>query len=343
VGENQTRLLQVVQDAGDILAAQYPGSWAQSYVAQRLGGEVAHDPAWSLGCALAGWDALTVQLRGRGWTDEDLVAAGVSIRTRRGTVVDLFRDRVTIPVHDTAGRALSFVGRARPGTDQPKYLNGPDTAIYRKGEHLLGLGWPRARTLLEEHVTRVALVEGPFDAIAVTAATRGQFVGAAALGTAFTEDQADLLSAFYARTGLPTVVALDDDPAGRRGQERAFALLTARGQRPLTAAFAVGLDPADTLTYAGADDLAEAPDDGGPLLDRLLTDRLDDTLEWQHRSIEDAFTAAAWAVAPLGHVPAGEWSSHIGAISQATGLLPQTVHEIAVRTSVARTGANADA
>jgi len=73
-----------------------------------------------------GWTALSDHLRGLGYQDEALEASGFCLRTRRGTLVDRFRDRLTLPVHDQDGQVVSFVGRKNPANDEraPKYLNG---------------------------------------------------------------------------------------------------------------------------------------------------------------------------------------------------------------------------
>src|SRR5664280_727365 len=95
----------------------------------------------------------------------------MGLRTRRGTVVDRFRDRLVFPVRDPGGqRVVGFLGRAlTEGEDIPKYLNSPGSALYRKGDVLYGLGAEPARRALAGGA-RPVLVEGPLDAIAVTCA-----------------------------------------------------------------------------------------------------------------------------------------------------------------------------
>src|SRR5450759_3270934 len=94
-------------------------------------------------CSTSGWTALVDHLRTRGYTDAQLLDAGVGLRTRRGTVVDRFRDRLMFPVRDPGGqRIVGFLGRALvESEDTPRYLNSPATALYRKGEERYG---PRA-------------------------------------------------------------------------------------------------------------------------------------------------------------------------------------------------------
>ena len=126
---------------------------------------------YQLGYAPPGWTALVDHLRARGYTDAQLLDAGVGLRTRRGTVVDRFRDRLMFPVRDPGGqRIVGFLGRALvEAEDTPRYLNSPATALYRKGEVLYGLGAEPGRQALAGDA-RPVLVEGPLDAIAVTCA-----------------------------------------------------------------------------------------------------------------------------------------------------------------------------
>ena len=111
--------------------------------------------------------------------------AGLARRSRRGTLIDTFRDRAMLPIRSTDGTIIAFIGRAAdhaaPGT--PKYLNSPATSVYHKGEILFGL-W-EARDALASGV-RPVIVEGPLDAIAVTTAGHGKYVGVAPCGTALT-------------------------------------------------------------------------------------------------------------------------------------------------------------
>ena len=210
-------------------------------------------------------------------------AAGLATRSSRGTLIDRFRDRVMLPVHDAAGMLAGFTGRARPGAgpDVPKYLNSPETAAYKKSHLLFGLH--QARPALARGAVPV-IAEGPFDAIAVTIADPGRHAGLAPCGTALTTQQAALLSqaADLARTGI--IVAFDSDTAGRKAAIRAHGIL-----RPLTgnlqSAALDGKDPAEILQRDGPDALRSVLREQRQPLSALLIDasieewgrRLDDT------------------------------------------------------------------
>ena len=183
---------------------------------------------WHIGYAPAGWTALTSHLRRLGHHDDAIQAAGLATCSSRGTLIDRFRDRIMLPVHDAAGMLAGFTGRAHPdaGPDTPKYLNSPQTATYKKSHLLFGLY--QARPDLARGAIPV-IVEGAFDAIAVSIADPGRHAGLAPCGTALTSQQAAQLSqaADLPRTGI--LVAFDSDTAGRKAAIRAHGIL-----RPLT-------------------------------------------------------------------------------------------------------------
>ena len=264
--------------------------------------------AYELGYAPPGWTGLTEHLRGAGYTDSQLLDAGVALTTRHGTVVDRFRDRLMFPVHDATGEHIvAFLGRALdPGGDTPKYLNSPQTALYRKAEVLYGLGAAPSRQALAAGAQPV-LVEGALDAIAVTCAGAGRYAGVAPSGTALTTGQ---LAALDRGAGpLPdrgVVVAFDADPAGRQAALRAFAQLRATGAWPTTVALTDGQDPAGLLQQHGPAALHTALRTAAPLADLVVAERLSHwtgRLQWAEGTLGAARDAAQLlATFPPEHV-----------------------------------------
>jgi DNA primase len=215
---------------------------------------------WRIGYAPRGWTVLTSYLRGRGHHDDAIQAAGLARICSRGTLIDHFRDRVILPVHDEQGNLAGFIGRVRPGTgpNVPKYLNGPATSTYKKGDLLFGLHHAR------RHLARGAapvITEGPFDAIAVTLADPHYYAGLAPCGTALTSRQAATLShaADLRQTGI--LVAFDDDIAGRKAAVRAYDIL-----RPIS-------DRLQSVTLSGKDPAEILETDGAATLRAILQDR----------------------------------------------------------------------
>ena len=235
-------------DAEQFYVGQLTSSWVPAYLEMR-GITPTAIGEWHIGYAPYGWTPLTSHLRGRGHHDDVIRAAGLAHVSSRGTLIDHFRDRVMLPVHDEHGNLAGFIGRARPGTDRnvPKYLNGPATIAYQKGDLLFGLHHARG------HLARGAvpvIVEGPFDAIAVTLADPDQYAGLAPCGTALTSRQAAALSRAADLHQAGVLIAFDDDPAGRKAAVRAYDIL-----RPISICLQSvtlsGKDPAEILQTEG--------------------------------------------------------------------------------------------
>jgi DNA primase len=171
--------------------------------------------AFGLGYAPADGTALLDRLAGAGFDADLLVAAGLAVRREGGAVVDRFRDRVMFPIRDARGRVVGFGGRVL-GDGEPKYLNTPDTPVFKKGEVLYGLDL--ARSGIREAGVAV-IVEGYFDVITAHQFGFKNVVGT--LGTAITPAQARLLRD-YCET---VILCLDADPAGQTATRRALDLL----------------------------------------------------------------------------------------------------------------------
>jgi DNA primase len=229
-------------------ASQLERSWIPAYLAER-GISGAAMRQWRIGYAPGGWATLTGHLRALGHYDDLIQAAGLVRNSSRGTLIDHFRDRVMFPVHDQRGNIAGFLGRACPGAgpEVPKYLNSPETSSYHKGSLLFGLH--QARDLLARGATPV-IVEGPFDAIAVTLADPGRHVGLAPCGTALTGTQAAVLAQAADLGSAGVLVAFDDDQAGRKAAVRAYDILRAVSSR-LQSAVLSGKDPAEVLQTQG--------------------------------------------------------------------------------------------
>jgi DNA primase len=197
-----------------VLLSTEAGREARRYLEER-GLDLKTIQDFQLGYSPSGWDSLCQHLKGRGYGDEKLVAAGLAVEGERG-LRDLFHQRIMFPIADMRGRVVGFGGRSLPSAGQeeaqPKYLNTPQTAIFDKGSLLYALDKAR------EHIRRqgsAVIVEGYMDAIA--AHQHGFANVVASMGTALSERQVRLLKRF----SRDVVLALDADSAGQEATLRA--------------------------------------------------------------------------------------------------------------------------
>ena len=175
---------------------------------------------FGLGAAPEGWDNLLKAMREKGFTQDELLAAGLVTAGQRrkesGTrsVYDKFRDRLIFPVIDIRGEVLGFSGRALNDDQDPKYLNSPETLVFSKRRTLFGMN-------LAKNTKRssILLVEGNIDVVTLHQAGFDNAV--ATMGTALTTEQTRLIS----RYAKEIVICYDNDPPGKKATERALDLL----------------------------------------------------------------------------------------------------------------------
>ncbi len=301
-GTTPERLAHVNELATQFYEARLPGSWAHDYLIDRLHTDIAGDPGYRPGYAPDSWTSLVNHLRRQGVTDREMILAGVAKQASTGNLIDRFRNRVVFPIaHD--GQILGFIARRHPDagdTAGPKYLNTPETPLFHKGAQLYG----HAPSLLRGG--RPVLVEGPIDAIAVSIATHGEYVGVAALGTALTREQARQLRRY---TDLP-IVATDNDKAGQAAAERDYWILTDLGHDPLHATLPDGTDPADLIAQDRSGELGAALRGSLPLsramLERAIAEHAQD------EGVEDAIRV-------IGAANPTNWNSALAHLATLSG------------------------
>ena len=196
---------------------------------------------FQLGFAPAGHrkDNLVRFLRKHGATDGEMVDAGLAIRPEGGGELwDRFRQRIIIPIHDERGELIAFGGRVIDDSNQPKYLNTSQTALYDKGRTLFNLH--RARKSIHE-LKHAVLMEGYFDAITASQANVTNIVTTS--GTALTEHQVRLLK----RETQELLLAFDRDDAGVNATQRAIELASKSGLHMKVVRVPQGKDPDDYL------------------------------------------------------------------------------------------------
>jgi DNA primase catalytic core len=303
---SRERVLQINQMSLGYFRRHFPASWGQQYLADRFGEDITDDSRFQPGQAPAGWTSLVEHLRQHGVTDDEMIITGVATMASTGRLIDRFRDRVVSPIIH-GGQVLGFIGRRHPEISDidraaPKYLNAGETPLFHKGAQLYGV--------LQDQLssgTIPVLAEGPMDAIAVTLASHGRYIGVAPLGTSLTDEQAAQL----ARLAVHPIVATDADPAGRSAAERANWMLSCYRLDPLHARLPESTDPADLLALKGPTALTRALAAAQPLAERLLEERLANLPPAQ------ALLEAARVVAAR---PARHWEQGSRAISTRLGV-----------------------
>lgn len=213
-----------IKDATAMAAAWFAGQMDQP-TRELLNARGVRDDtiqAQGVGYAPAGWDGLVEHLREHGFTDAELLDSGLASTSRHGNLIDTFRDRIMLPVGSAETGVVGFTARRRDDSNEraPKYLNTKATELYSKSEAVYGLNHINGR-----EPEAVAIVEGPFDALAVTRASGGKILGLAPCGTALTDEQTQRIAAL----GKPIIVLFDADTAGADATERAWHRLAAAG------------------------------------------------------------------------------------------------------------------
>ncbi len=200
---------------------------------------------WRIGYAPASWRDLTEYLSATGFTKDEIVDAGLSARSERkpGEIYDRFRGRIMFPLCDAGGKVIAFSGRffekvegSKEEGDPAKYVNSPETDLFKKSRVLFG--YDKAKNIIRK-TDCILLVEGQFDV--VMSHQSGLPFAVALSGTALTQEHLSLLG----RLSKRLVLALDADAAGMRAGQKSAMMAYAAGFDVKVPALHGGKDPAD--------------------------------------------------------------------------------------------------
>ncbi|MDN3494397.1 DNA primase [Planococcus sp. APC 4015] len=231
-------------------------------------GAAAH---FGVGYAPKGWSHMHDALRAQGFPDDVLSAAGLVSQGQRG-VYDRFRGRVVWPIRDVTGQVIGFGARRLYDDDSgPKYLNTPETTIYKKTQVLYGLDLAK-RDISREH--RVVVVEGYTDVMACHLA--GVTTAIATCGTAFAADHITVLRRVMGddSTAGEVVFTFDPDAAGQKAALRAFADAKRFNAQTYVATGPQGLDPCDLRLERGDGAVRALMDAKVPMVEFVLDQRI---------------------------------------------------------------------
>lgn len=196
---------------------------------------------YQLGYAKDGWDDMFSYLKDKGYTESDILKAGLIVGNDNGKFYDRFRHRVMFPIFDERDNIIGFGGRVL-GDDKPKYLNSPESPVFSKGKNLFALNIAKAT-----RQDAVILVEGYMDVISLS--MHGYTNAVATLGTAITPDQAKMLKKYFKEV----VICYDSDQAGRTATEKAITIMRDAGVKASVMYLSGGKDPDEYIKKMGKD------------------------------------------------------------------------------------------
>jgi DNA primase len=200
-----------------------------------------------VGYAPKAWDRLLTAARRQGFSEEELMGAGLATKGRNGGIYDRFRERIAFPLADARGRVLGFGARAMRDDQGAKYINTAEGEIYHKGRQLFGIDLARPAVA---KAGRVIVVEGYTDVLALHQVGVTETVGI--MGTAFTQEQMAELARVVGAEGT-VYLALDADRSGQDAMLRAARMAEERSVSLRVVQLPEGSDPADLVAAGGAE------------------------------------------------------------------------------------------
>ncbi|WP_423917405.1 DNA primase [Frigoribacterium sp. 2-23] len=275
---NRARLLSANEAAAAFFVEHLTAADADP--ARRFLGERGFDPAaaarFGVGFAPKSFDALRSHLKGRGFTDDELVTSGLLSQGDRSPY-DRFRGRLVWPIRDVTGSTIGFGARRLLDDDKgPKYLNTPETPVYHKSQVLYGLDLAR-RDISKGK--QVVIVEGYTDVMACHLA--GVTTAVATCGTSFGIDHIKVLRPMLGDVGGQNVsvagevvFTFDPDEAGQKAASRAFAEEQRFAAQTFVAVAPDGLDPCDLRLKRGDDAVVRLVQSRRPMFEFMIRRRI---------------------------------------------------------------------
>jgi DNA primase len=308
----RSRLVTVNQAALDFFRGALlsdVGTPARDYLKQRGFGREEAD-RFLLGYAPLEWEALIGHLRAARHSDDEIVATGLGVANNRGGIRDRFRGRLIFPILDHQNEPIGFGGRVVPGLDYgehepPKYLNSPETPLYKKHRVLYALSWARPEIVRSGEVL---VCEGYTDVIGLHQAGFANAV--ATCGTAVGPDHLRALARYAERI----VLAFDGDEAGGKAAERAFELSRDDGLDIRVLVMPEGDDPADVARRGGEEAIRELVSEAEPVVRfmmRRAVSGYDATPEVRAAAVEAAAPILAGLADPVLRDQYTRWAADL--------------------------------
>lgn len=291
------------------------GKTAREYLASRGFDDQAVED-FQIGWAPSGWHNLQKHLESHAKCSKDALAKyglvskkdAADTKDKKDAYYDRFRERLIFPIQDSHGNIIAFGGRVL-GDGEPKYLNSPETQVYKKGRQLYGLNKAKEAIRRED---QVLIVEGYFDQMRAWESGVQNVV--ASCGTALTTQQALLLKPFTTKA----VLVFDADPAGHAAAERGFEVLQENGLSVFVAVLPEGHDPDSLIREQGKDAFLKLIQDAQPFVHYLVGRILQSA---QTRTTEDKIDAINRVLPVLAKIKNSvERSEHIRYVAEKVGV-----------------------
>ena len=244
---NRKKLLSIMEIAGKYFIQNLRNDNRPiSYLNERGIGKNIIDE-YHIGYAKKDFSSLNLYLSNKGFSNEDILGAGLIIESskKKKTYYDRYRDRIIFPITNSHGKIVGFGGRVLNTEDKPKYMNSPETEIFHKGDILFNFSNIKSTT---SKIDNLVIVEGYMDAISLCSFGFKNVV--APLGTAMTEKQINLA---WNLTDSP-IICFDGDKAGKKASERVMDLVISKlkpGKNIRFINLDDGLDPDDYVKKYG--------------------------------------------------------------------------------------------
>ena len=287
--------------------------YAKSYLLNR--GITEHTiMKFGLGYSNDGWNHMMSFLKNKGFTESDMVSNGLIIRSEKGNYYDRFRNRIMFPVFDYRGKIIGFGGRVLDDS-KPKYLNSPETPLFKKGVNLYGLNFA-----IKSNMSRtLIIVEGYMDCIALHQYGIKNVV--ASLGTALTVNQAKLMARYVDKV----ILSYDADKAGEIATLRSMSILKNVGLEVKILSIPQGKDPDEFIRKNGRQSFLE------------LVEKADDLIDYRVKNIkknidfnnpQDVVKYTERVLKILVELNPIEREIHIKRLWEDTGIKEQTLYDM---------------
>jgi len=269
--------------------------------------------SFGLGYAKNNWNGLLYYMKKKGYSELDLIEAGLIIQ-KNSSFYDRFRNRVMFPVFDYRGRVIGFGGRVLDDS-KPKYLNSPETALFKKGINLYGLNFA-----IKNNINRTfIIVEGYMDCISLH--QYGIKNAVASLGTALTKNQAKLLKRYADKV----IISYDADAAGQMATLRGLKILREVGLEVSIIKVPEGKDPDEFVKNNGREAFIRLIENALPIVDYRLKEAFERVDLKDNESVIKYIRGVSDIIEDLDPV---EKDVYIKMVSEKTGIGEQAIYDL---------------